>query len=220
VNVLTVNEQQSIRSLAERGWSRRRIARELGLHRETVARYLGPALPGPGGVSVAGEGKPAILPAGSQAPKPAIPPAGSVAGRRSGCEEFRSIIEVGVERGLSAQRLYQDLVSEHGFTGSYDAVKRFVRGLREATPLPFRRMEVAPGEEVQVDFGQGAWVIQSDGTRFRPHLLRLVLSASRRATAKCSAVRTPRVLSEGWRMGFAPLGGPRPPRSSIMCPGT
>jgi hypothetical protein len=32
-------------------------------------------------------------------------------------------------------------------------------------PLPFRRMEMSPGEEVQVDYGHGAWVIDPDGTR-------------------------------------------------------
>lgn len=208
MNVLTVNEQQSIRVLAERGWSRRRIARELGLHRETVARYLGPAAPTAVAAATAeGEGKPAIPPAGSDVPKPAIPPAGSVAGRRSGCEGFRSIIEVGVERGLSAQRLYQDLVSEHGFAGSYDAVKRFVRALREATPLPFRRMEVAPGEEVQVDFGQGAWVIQPDGTRFRPHLLRLVLSASRKGYCEVFRRQDTESFIRGLENGFRALGG-------------
>lgn len=112
-----------------------------------------------------------------------------------------------VERGLSAQRIYQDLVSEQGFSGGYDAVKRFVRGLREALPLPFRRMEVAPGEEVQVDFGQGAWVIPADGTRFRPHLLRLVLSASRKGY--CEALRRQDTESfvRGLENGFRAFGG-------------
>ena len=60
--------------------------------------------------------------------------------------------------GLIVQRIYQDLVGEHVFTGSYQAVKRFVRQLRATQPVPFVRMEVAPGAEAQVDFGQGAWV--------------------------------------------------------------
>ena len=33
-------EQQAILVLVRRGWSRRRIARELGVHRETVSRYV------------------------------------------------------------------------------------------------------------------------------------------------------------------------------------
>lgn len=81
--------------------------------------------------------------------------------------------------GLSAQRIYQDLVTEHGFSGSYQAVKRFVRQLRKSQPIPFVRMEVEPGAEAQVDFGQGAWVIEN-GKRRRPHLFRVVLSHSRK----------------------------------------
>jgi hypothetical protein len=35
-----------------------------------------------------------------------------------------------VEVGLSAQRIYQDLVEENGFSDSYEWVKRFVRKVR------------------------------------------------------------------------------------------
>jgi transposase len=203
VNILTVNQQQSILALAERGWSRRRIARELDLDRETVARYLGPVKPAPASL----DPNPAIPPTGSDGPNPAIVPTGSVAGRRSACEPFRGFIEAGMERGLSAQRLYQDLITEHGFGGGYDAVKRFVRELRDTTPLPFRRMEVAPGEEVQVDFGQGAWVVEPDGTRFRPHLLRLVLSASRKGYTEVFRRQTSESFIRGLENGFRAFGG-------------
>ena len=37
---LKVNQQQSIIALHEQGWSGRRIARELGLDRGTVGKYL------------------------------------------------------------------------------------------------------------------------------------------------------------------------------------
>jgi hypothetical protein len=47
--------------------------------------------------------------------------------------------------------------------------------------LPFRRIEVAPGEEAQVDFGTGAPIIDQDGKRRRTHVLRVVLSHSRKA---------------------------------------
>ena len=90
-----------------------------------------------------------------------------------------AVIEAAVAVGLSAQRIYQDLVCDHGFTGSYHAVKRFVRQLRQTQPIPFVRMEVEPGAEAQVDFGQGAWVMV-EGKRKRPHLFRVVLSHSRK----------------------------------------
>ena len=39
-NVLNVALIESIRSLFAQGWSRRRIARELGVDRETVGKYV------------------------------------------------------------------------------------------------------------------------------------------------------------------------------------
>src|SRR6266404_8551053 len=91
--------------------------------------------------------------------KPAISAPGSTAGRQSLCQPHLTQIEAAVVVGLSAQRIYQDLVCDHGFVGSYQAVKRFVRQLRQSQPVPFVRVEVEPGAEAQVDFGQGAWVM-------------------------------------------------------------
>lgn len=88
------------------------------------------------------------------------------------------MITTAVSAGLSATRIHQDLVTDHGFTGSYESVKRCVRNLVQQLELPYRRMECAAGEELQVDFGQGA-SIEADGKRRRPHLFRAVLSHSR-----------------------------------------
>jgi orotate phosphoribosyltransferase-like protein len=40
VNELKLDFQEAIIRLQEKGWSRRAIARELGINRETVGRYL------------------------------------------------------------------------------------------------------------------------------------------------------------------------------------
>ena len=78
--------------------------------------------------------------------KPAIPLAGCLAaGWQSLCEPLAAVIESAVQTGLTAQRIYQDLVGEHQFAGSYYSVQRFVRQLRAAQPVPFARMEVEPG---------------------------------------------------------------------------
>jgi transposase len=184
MNILNVSLQHSILTLAASGWSQRRIALELGVHRETVGKYLRLAESKPA-ISTLGSQtdptpKPAILTLGSDGcpdPKPAISTHG--AGRPSTCKPWREQIEKAVALGLSAQRIYQDLVSEHGFRGNYQAVKRFVRTLRQSQPEPFARIEVLPGTEAQVDFGQGAWVTV-EGKRKRPHLFRIVLSHSRK----------------------------------------
>ena len=169
-NVLKVSLLAVIYSLHDKGWSRRRIARELGLNRETVGRYLRLA-------------KPAISTAGIEEPcevKPAISTIGSFAGRKSQCEPLADAILAKVEVGLSARRIYQDLVDEKGFADSYESVKRFVRKLRASHPERVWRLECRPGEEVQLDFGLGAPIEEPDGKTRRSWVLRLVLSYSRK----------------------------------------
>ena len=78
-NVLKVSLQTTIYSLADRGWSQRRIASELGINRETVGRYLRLA-------------KPAISTTGveeGEALKPAIPITGKQAGKDESNQPFR-----------------------------------------------------------------------------------------------------------------------------------
>jgi len=191
MNLLTMSLQQSILTLAARGWSARRIARELAVHRETVGRWLrlapsaAPATP----TLVIPEGeaaKPATVATGSVgAGTPAVEakPAKVAIGSRSQCEPWRERIAQALAQGLSARRIHQDLVADHGFTGRYNTVKRFVRRLQAGTPLPFRRMECAAGEEMQVDFGLGAWV-EFEGKRRRPPVFRCVLSHSRKGYAE------------------------------------
>ena len=200
MNQLNVSLQHSIVTLSAQGWSARKVARELGLNRETVGRYLRLA---------ADAAKPAIPPIGSpdsKDPKPAILRVGSKSGRTSQCTPLQEVIQRGLEAGLSAQRIYQDLVTEHRFTGSYDSVKRFVRSLERATEIPFRRMECAPGHELQVDFGQGAWILV-EGKRRRSHLFRGVLSHSRKGYTEA----TPRQSTEHFirclENAFRSIGG-------------
>ncbi|HEY2857135.1 MAG TPA: IS21 family transposase [Terracidiphilus sp.] len=198
-NLLKVAMIDLILSLHRQGLSQRRIARELDLNRETVARYLSRA---------SAESKPANAPPGSIAPeaepKPANAPSGSVVsgdktdrnlsppnltsdntarhrGRTSDCERWRAIIQSKCDLGLSAQRIYQDLTTEHSFTGTYYSIRRFVRRLVPPREFPFRRLECGPGDEAQVDFGKGAPVVGPDGKRRKTHLFRIVLSHSRKA---------------------------------------
>jgi transposase len=226
-NRLKMAKIQAIIGLLEQGWSYRRIARELGVDRETVARYdrlrrnrSNAAISTPGSGQSEGS-NPVISPPGSELPRspnPAISTAGSLPGdvvvpvsgrppgRGSRCEPFRESIRKKLDQGLSAQRIWQDLVSESGFTGSYSSVKRFVRRLGASRPLPFRRMECEPGQEAQVDFGSGAWVLE-DGKRRRPHILRITLSHSRKSYSEPIWRQTTENFIRSLENAFRAFGG-------------
>jgi transposase len=192
---------ETIQSLYQRGWSQRRIARELKVDRETVAQHLrdrqDPAKPANAPLGSGNEGdasKPANAPLGSEqdsSPTPPPIPSPPVAVKRpSGCEPWRATIEGKVALGLSAQRIYQDLTTEHGFPGSYFSVRRFVRQLRARSDLPVRRFESLPGEEAQVDFGTGAPLVGPDGKRHKTYVFRIVLSHSRKAYSEAVTRQT------------------------------
>ena len=141
-NILKVNEQNTIQQLAAQGWSGRRIARELKVDRKTVRRYLQSAAKSP---TISTPGKSGAPPVSALGPELVTAALEAAAGRPSHCAVHQARIETKLEEGLSAQRIYQDLVAEVGFSGSYQSVKRFVRQLRDQTPERVWRIEVQPG---------------------------------------------------------------------------
>ncbi len=170
-NQLKMAKINAILTLHERGWSQRKIAEQLGVNRETVARYLRAA------------SKPAKAPTGSGSqnqPQAAPGCDDSKPGGRSDCADYRERILELLEQGLSAKRIHQDLADE-GCEASYHSVKRFVRSLTSQRPLPFRRIETAAGQEAQIDFGTGAPVRQDNGRKRKTYVFRIVLSHSRKA---------------------------------------
>jgi len=129
------------------------------------------------------------------------------AGRPSLCDAQRLRIQTKLEAGLSAQRIYQDLIVEVAFSGSYQSVKRFVRRLRQAQPERVWRIEVQPGEEAQIDFGSGAPVVELDGRRRRPWVLRAVLSYSRKAYSEAVFHQSTENLIRCLENAFRSFGG-------------
>jgi transposase len=161
---LTMAKQSTIQTLHESGHSNREIAELIGVHRETVAKYVASA-----------EQSADSIPA-----KPDHRVSDATNGPKNLCESFREIILAKLEQGLQGTRIHQDLRDDHGFTASYSSVRRFLQGLRKSEVIPVRRIETGPGEEVQVDFGTAAWVVDANGKRRRPWLFRVVLSHSRK----------------------------------------
>jgi transposase len=188
----------SINTLVQQGLSQRKIARLLGVDRQTVRRHVRLA------------SNPARAPTGSPAGS-SLPPAV----QPSACEPYRDVILAKLDGGLTAQRVWQDLVSEYGFAAKYHSVRRYVRKLTPA-PLPFRRMECEPGAEAQVDFGTGATVVipldqplPAGVTRRRrkTHVFRIVLSYSRKAYSEAVYRQTAEDFIRALENAFWAFGG-------------
>jgi transposase len=154
-NIIKMELQQSIRSLKNKGWSDRRISRELGVNRRTVKRYC----------------------ADSKCTNPQTGKKGPV----SSCEPYREQINEWFDSGLSIERIHHDLSLEHGFGGSYHSVYRFVQSLDVDTAKRIYRIECEPGQEAQIDYGTLYLPIGEDGRRKKVHILLVTLSHSRKA---------------------------------------
>ena len=76
------------------------------------------------GSSVVAESNPASNPAHGSRPRPP-----------SLCAPLVTEIEAALTAGLSAQRIYQDLIRDHGFRGGCSSVKQFVRRLTSTLEL-------------------------------------------------------------------------------------
>jgi len=100
---------------------------------------------------------------------PISSPTGNQDRATSACEPYREPIEQGLRRrGRNGKAIWQDLVSDHGFSGSYQTVKRFVRKLR-GTGMPEAAgiIQTVAGEEAKVDYGSGPLVRNSQSGKYR-----------------------------------------------------
>ena len=79
--------------------------------------------------------------------------------------------------------IWQDLVSDQGFAGSYESVKRFVRKLRGVrSPEAAGIIQTEPGEEAQVDYGTGPMVRDPKTGKYRrTRLFVMTLGYSRKS---------------------------------------
>src|SRR5439155_20198433 len=200
-NVLDNDKQQQILALGRLGCSLRRIEQALAVRRETISGYLKAAGIAVHSHSRRSESKPKPKPAISEdlstdlRPKPAIcdrrcPPTRCVRHHHrveppsaSACEPYSEIIVEALARGRNAVAIWQDLVDDHGFPARYASVRRFVVQLRGHTPVDARVViTTAPGEEGQVDYGDGPMVRdRSTGKYRRTRLFVLTLGCSRKS---------------------------------------
>lgn len=131
---LSQEEIVTIRVLAEKGQNHCEIARTVGVTESTVRYHLRRAAEG------------------------------SEDGRRGKAERASTLAEViadwhldreGEPRPVNVMELYEHLVAEHEYPGSYQSVRRFIR---RHYPKPrrrtYRRVETVPGAQSQTDWGE------------------------------------------------------------------
>lgn len=70
-------------------------------------------------------------------------------------EPHRDQVTTWAADGIDSTTIHRALVRRHDFTGSYSAVRRFVRGLPEHFPKATVALDFAAGAAAQVDFGAG-----------------------------------------------------------------
>ena len=146
---------------------------------------------------------------GDPIPQEQVVPSSSPLPCASACEPYRATIELGLSRGRNAMAIWQDMVCQHGFSGGYQTVKRFVRKLRgseqrEAVGI----ILTAPGEEAQVDYGTGPMVRDEQSRKYRrTRLFVMTLGYSRKAIRLLVFRSSSRVWAELHEKAFGRLGG-------------
>ena len=128
--MVSLGELVMILELHRQGLKVAAIARQLGMDRKTVAKYVARGLEPP-----------------AYGPRPP---------RARATDPFLPYLQerLAAYPGLTAVRLWREL-KERGFTGAYTAVKRAVAAIRPVMPLPVEvRFETPPGEQAQVDLAR------------------------------------------------------------------
>ncbi len=196
MNVLKPHLQTTVFTLLAAGKSQREIARITKLDRKSIRRleqfFVVEQANSPG------------VATGSTRQIPPPRPPGLGRQSSSACEPHRDFIQAQLRLRRNFTAVYQDLVDQFGFSASYNSVKRFAATLIEHDPAQFDRLEFAAGEEVQVDYGEGAPTRYPGTDRYRrPRLFVMTLRYSRRSFRrvvwKSSQETWARLHEQAWR---------------------
>ena len=156
------------------------IARQLGLDRETVAKWRGQP-----------------------------PPESILRVRSSQLDEFRSYLSERLEEfpELSARVLYRELTAR-GYEGGYERVKIVCRGLRgDPRVEAVARFETGPGEQAQADWLETKHYVEHEGQRRRLNAFIYVLGYSRWSYLEFSVSEAQAVLFRCFENAFREAGG-------------
>jgi transposase len=139
-------------SLRREGFSMRAIAKKLGIHRNTVKKYL--------------ESK--VLPTYRKTKR-----------KPSKLDPYQQIVRDFLEEDDYRATWVYDRLRNLGYDGSYETVKKYVRRIKDQnTRLAYIRFETEPGMQGQVDFGDFQ-IQEPDGSTTILYALALLLGFSR-----------------------------------------
>jgi transposase len=140
----------TVKTLWAKGYSKRKISRELNIHRDTVTHIL------------------SQVEEGNLEPTPIVKP--------SRLDPFKETIEAWIEQGKSSVLIHEKLRDEHELEIAYPTVVKYVRKLRQSEVyIPLLSQ---PGEEAQVDFGY-LGLFEKEGRKVKAWCFSMVLSHSR-----------------------------------------
>lgn len=171
-----------IRVLAEAGWGHKRIAREVGVARNTVRRYLR---------------------AGNAANKQVRAKA-----RRLGEAEQKRAVELWDSAAEGNAVVVKALLEREGVEASVRTVQRAVEDRRRqvhVAQVATVRFETKPGQQMQVDFGEKK--VRLGGQEVKVYLLVAVLSFSRRLFVRAFLNQRGDDWREGVAAAFMHFGG-------------
>lgn len=125
--MLEVHMQTTIKTLYEQGYNKSQIARILNVDRKTVRKVIGSQESGY-----------------SEVPRKEY---------ASQFDPYEDYILAKMDKGLTIQRIYQDLIRDYEITGTYSGIRHYVQKHRPPKQDVFMVLHSLPGEEAQVDFG-------------------------------------------------------------------
>jgi transposase len=173
---------REMRELAARGWGAKRIARELGLARNTVRRYLR------GGPAAEVQERPTARCLDDAARAEAL-----------------ALFDGAADRNAV---VVADILAQRGVDASIRTVQRVLAGRRRehlAADLATVRFETSPGRQMQIDFGERkVWIA---GAQVTVHFLVAVLSYSRRIFVKAFLHERQGEWLDGIASAFQHFGG-------------
>lgn len=158
-----------------------KLARRLNCDRRTISRYVN------------------IVKNGEKAPERVYP---------KKTDGFEHIIEEKVKTTAPAIAIYNYLVKEHGYTGSYSTIKRYIHNLNiEKQKDAVIRFETNPGIQAQVDWKESLKFKTKDGETIKFNIFLLILGFSRTKFLMVTETRDLKQVELCLAYAFKYLGG-------------